>query len=161
MDYKTSTVIIYLSIHIKLSNCDIVADTMLLKRLIDRLWSDRITLDLCFQGHRGFPPGTNVCSLKQNFTKHLLFFFKSKMAVTLNCDFLCSHYIPRRLHQQDSVHAPRREITGWLLQGLAPSRVLQVDVWLSLLSDFWVVYVTVDVDLTGTSGSSLTARSSC
>lgn len=41
IDYKTSTVIIYLSIHIKLSNCDFIldairiADTMLPKRLID------------------------------------------------------------------------------------------------------------------------------
>lgn len=43
IDYKTSTVIIHLSIRKKLSNCDFIldairiADAMLPKRLIDRL----------------------------------------------------------------------------------------------------------------------------
>lgn len=37
-------------------------------------------------------------------------------------------YNPRCLHQQDDVHARRREVAGWLLQGLAPCWVLQVRV---------------------------------
>lgn len=132
IDYKTSTFIIYLSIHIKLSNCHF-------SRHYVAKETHRQTLK--WQDH--FRPLISraewfLMSVAWSKTlQNIWFFFKSKMAVTLNSNFLCSYYIPRRLHQQDNVHAPRREITGWLLQGLAPSWVLQVIVWLSFVWFVW------------------------
>lgn len=72
-------------------------------------------------------------------------------------------YFHRCLYQQNIIHSSRREIAWWVLQGLAPRWVLQVDVFNVFNSCFVVFWIciTADVVTAGTSGSSLMAKSSC
>lgn len=85
---------------------------------------------------RGFCCITSMCCLWNCWKADFPFATMYLTLTTLNCMYfllllllllmLTKSSDHRYIYQQDNIHPPRRAIAGWILQGLAPGWVLQV-----------------------------------